>query len=84
MKLAEIFDGQFGRFVPIPANLWLFEIQKIWNFHYFWANLATLFFQNAILGEIGPKTIKNRFSEILYTLKIFYIDFLSIFDLLEF
>ena len=64
MELAEIFDGQFGQFGPIPANLWPFEIQKICDFQCFWANLAT-FFQNAILGEIGPRTIKNVFSEIL-------------------
>jgi hypothetical protein len=65
MELAEIFDDQFGRFGPIPANLWPFEIQKICDFQYFWANLATFFFQNAILGEIGPRIIKNGFSEIL-------------------
>jgi hypothetical protein len=47
------------------ANLWLFEIQKIWDFHYFWANLATFFFQNAILSKSGPRTIKNVFSQIV-------------------
>ena len=41
------------------------EIQKIWDFQYFWANLATFFFQNAILSKIGPRTIKNGFSGIV-------------------
>ena len=34
-----------GRFRPLSAILWLREIQKIWDFHYFWANLATFFFK---------------------------------------
>ena len=34
-----------GRFRPLLASLWLREIQKIWDFHYFWANLATFFFK---------------------------------------
>ena len=61
---AGTFGIQIGRFWPISANLWLFEIQKICDFQYFWANLATFFFQNAILGKIGPRIIKNGFSEI--------------------
>jgi hypothetical protein len=29
----------------IPANFrWPFEIQKIWDFQYFWANLVTFVF----------------------------------------
>jgi hypothetical protein len=40
MELAGIFDRKFGRFL---ANLWPFEIQKIWDFLYFGANLATFF-----------------------------------------
>ena len=40
------------------------EIQKIWDFRYFWANLE-FFFSNAILRKIGPTTIKNGFSEII-------------------
>ena len=43
IELAGISDRQFGRFGPIPANLWPFEIQKICNFQCFWANLATFF-----------------------------------------
>ena len=34
-----------GRFRPLLAILWLREIQNIWDFHYFWANLATFFFK---------------------------------------
>jgi hypothetical protein len=36
---AGTFDMLIGQFWPI------FEIQKIWNFQYFWANLATFFFK---------------------------------------
>jgi hypothetical protein len=40
------------------------EIQQIWDFQYFWTNLATFFFlQNASFGKIGPRTIKNGFFE---------------------
>ena len=50
---AGTFDVFIGRFRPIPAILCFFvEIQKIWDFQYFWANLATFFFQNAILSNL--------------------------------
>jgi hypothetical protein len=62
MELAGIFERQFGRFWPICGY---FEIQKIWDFQYFWTNLTAFFFLNAILGNIGPRTIKIVFSEIL-------------------
>ena len=81
---AGTFDVLIGRFRPIPAILCFFEIQKIWDFQYFWANLATLFFQNAILSKIGPRPIKNGFSKIVWVLKMGYINFLSSFDLLKF
>ena len=61
MELAGIFDRQFGQFWQILVNLWLFEIQKIWDFQYFWANFATFFFKM----RFCPRTIKNVFSEIL-------------------
>ena len=60
MEKVGTFGIQIGRFWLISAILWLFEIQKIWDFQYFWANLATFFFQNAILSKIGPRTIKNE------------------------
>jgi hypothetical protein len=56
---------QIARFRLISADLWLFEIQKIRDFQYFWKNLATFFFLNAILGKIGPRIIKNGFFEIV-------------------
>jgi hypothetical protein len=64
LEQARSFGIQINHFWSILANLWFFEIQKIWDFQYFWANLAT-FFQNAILGKIGPRIIKNGFSEIV-------------------
>ena len=65
LEQAGTFGRQSGRFRSIPADLWLFEIQKIRDFQYFWGNWATFFFQNAILGNTGPRTIKNGFSEIV-------------------
>jgi hypothetical protein len=62
LEQAGTFDVLIGRFRPFYA---FFEIQKIWDFQYFWVNLATFFFQNAILSKIGPRTIKNGFSEIV-------------------
>jgi hypothetical protein len=44
MELARIFDRQFGRFWSIPANLWPFEIQNIWDFQYFLGKFGNLFF----------------------------------------
>jgi hypothetical protein len=52
MELAGIFDKQFGRFWPIPANLWPFEIQKIWGFSLFLGTFGNFIFQNVILGKI--------------------------------
>jgi hypothetical protein len=56
----------WNNYRPISAILCFCEIQKIWDFQYFWANLASFFFfQNAILGKIGPRTIQNGFYEIV-------------------
>ena len=40
---SQCFEIIIGQFRPLPAILWIWEIQKIWNFQYFWANLATFF-----------------------------------------
>jgi hypothetical protein len=37
VEQAETFDMLIGQFRPF------YEIQKIWDFQYFWANLATFF-----------------------------------------
>jgi hypothetical protein len=37
--------------------------------------LAIFFFQNVIFSNIGPRTIKNGFSEIAQVLKMVYINF---------
>ena len=58
MELAEIFYSQFG---PIPANLWLFDIQKNLGFSVFLGKFGNFFFQNAIWSKIVPRTIKNGF-----------------------
>ena len=56
-----IFDSQFGWFWPISANLWLFEIQKIWDFQYFWANLANFFFKMRFWAKLVLQTLKMDF-----------------------
>ena len=61
MELAGIFDDQFGRFGPIPANLWLFEIQKICDFQCFWANLATFFFKMRFWAKLVLESLKMVF-----------------------
>ena len=55
----------WNNYRPLPAILWFWEIQKIWDFQYFWTNLATVFFQNTILDQISSRIIKNDFSDIL-------------------
>jgi hypothetical protein len=55
MKLAGIFDMYVGRFLPIPAELLLFEIQKFGGFQYFWGNLATLFFKTRFWAKLVPE-----------------------------
>ena len=42
---SQCFEIIIGQFRPLPTILWIWEIQKIWNFQYFWANLATFFFK---------------------------------------
>jgi hypothetical protein len=59
---AGTFDVLIGQFRPFYDFL---TFKKMWvgDFQYFSAKLATFFFQNAILSKIGPRTIKNGFSE---------------------
>ena len=61
----------FHQFRPIYAFL---KFKKPGIFSIFW-QIWQLFFQNAILSKIGPRTIKNGFSEIVYVLKMVYINF---------
>jgi hypothetical protein len=66
MEVARIFDSLFGWLWPIPAGQFL----AIWNsqnlgFSVFLRKFGNFFFQNAILGKIGHRTIKNGVSEIL-------------------
>ena len=53
---------------PIPANsahYMLFEkFQKNLRFSVFLGKFGNFFFQNEILGKIGPRTITNWFSDI--------------------
>jgi hypothetical protein len=58
LQQAGTFDVLIGQFWPTPAILCFCEIHTIWDFQYFWENLAT-FFLNAI-----SKPIKNGFSNI--------------------
>ena len=50
-----------GRFRPIPADLCIFEIQKIWDFQYFWANLATFFFKMRFWAKLVLELLKMFF-----------------------
>jgi hypothetical protein len=61
LEQAGTFDVFIDQFRLILAILCFCEIQKIWDFQYFWANLATFVFENAILGKIGHGTIKKWF-----------------------
>jgi hypothetical protein len=64
LKQVGTFDVLIGRFRQIPVILCFCEIQKIWDFHYFWANLVKFFFKMRFWEKIGPRTIKNVFSDI--------------------
>ena len=69
---------------PIPAILWLCEIQKIWDFQYFWANLATLFFKIQFGAKLDPEPLKMISLTFFRSWRWFISIFLSIFELLKF
>ena len=61
---------------PILTNLWLFEIQKIWDFQYFWANLATFFFKMRFWAKVVLEPLKMCFLRLFrswrWCISIFY------------
>ena len=65
------------------ADLWLFEIQKVRYFQYFWANLPTFFFKMRFWAKLVLESLKMDFLRLFrsWRLEMVYIDFLSIFDL---
>ena len=50
-----------GQFRPLPAILWFGEIQKIRDFQYFWANLATFFFKIQFWTKLALEAFKMIF-----------------------
>ena len=69
-ELLMCLSAAFGHFM-------LFWNSKNLGFSVFLGKFCHLFFENAILGNIGPRTIKNGFSDIFDVLKMIYIDFLA-------
>jgi hypothetical protein len=61
MELGGICERDFCRFRPIYGYL---KFKKSWIFSIL-GKFGNLFFLNAILGKIGPRTIKNGFSDIV-------------------
>ena len=61
-KFREDFGAQqmfWDNYRPISAILWLSEIQKNLGFSVFLGKFGNCFFQNTILGQIGPRIIKK-------------------------
>jgi hypothetical protein len=54
-------SADFDQFRPIYGYLKFKQLEIFSIFE----EIGQLFFQNAILGKIGPRTIKNGFSEIV-------------------
>ena len=46
---------------PIPDIFWFGEIQKIRDFQYFWANLATFFFKIQFWTKLALESLKMIF-----------------------
>ena len=65
-----------GQFRPLPPILSLCEIQKIWDFQYFWANLATFFFKIRFWTKLVLEPLKMFFLTLFRSWRWF----ISIFD----
>ena len=70
------FEIVIGQFRPLPAILWIWEIQKIWNFQYFWAILATFFFKI----RFWTKLVLESLNMVFLTFFRSWRWFISIFD----
>ena len=70
------FEIVIGQFRPLSAILWIWEIQKIWNFQYFWANLATFFFKI----RFWTKLVLESLNMVFLTFFRSWRWFISIFD----
>ena len=68
----------FGIIIGLPAILWLWEIQKIWGFQYFWANLVIFFFKIRLLDQIS---LLEPLKMVFLTLFRSWRWFISIFNL---
>ena len=79
------FGMGIGRFLTLPQPFYTFvNFKKSGIFSIFWANLAVFVFKMRFWAKLVPRTIKYGFFVIVWILKMVYIDFLSILNLLKF
>ena len=80
MGQSQCFGIIIGQFRPLPSILWLCEIQKICDFQFLGANLATCFFKIRFGAKLVLEPLKMVFLILFRSWKWFT----SIFELLKF
>ena len=56
-----LFWDNYWLITATSDHLWLWEIQKIWDFQYFWANFATFFFKIRFWKKLVLEPLKMVF-----------------------